>query len=442
MRLTEWFLVIPFLPLAIVLAAILGPSIQNIILVIGITSWPAPARVIRAQVLTLKERLYVDRSRALGASDRHLMSRHVLPNVSPLIIANTTLTVPGRDPLGDDAVLPRPRRPDARVVGQDARRRASQAGAHHPAGVVVLRATRRRDPARGARLHAVRPGARRGPRSAAAGPAVVSAVADAREPAPLLSVRDLHVTYRHARGRRSPPCAASTSTSASARRWASRASRAAASRRWPARCCGCCRAAREVTGEVLLDGEDVLTMKPGRLRAVRWTELAIVFQGALHTLNPVQRIGRQIGEAIRAARARTRAAAPCRRAWASCSSSSACPRAARDDYPHQLSGGQRQRVLIALALACEPAAADRRRADDGARRDGPGAGAAPARGPPAATSGWRWSSSRTTCRRWPRVVPAARGDVRGADRRGGAEPRGLRARPRTRTRARWRRPSR
>jgi peptide/nickel transport system permease protein len=94
MRLTEWFLVIPFLPLAIVLAAILGPSIQNIILVIGITSWPSAARLIRAQVLTLKERLYVDRSRALGASDWHLMTRHVLPNVSGLIIANTTLTVP------------------------------------------------------------------------------------------------------------------------------------------------------------------------------------------------------------------------------------------------------------------------------------------------------------------------------------------------------------
>jgi peptide/nickel transport system permease protein len=94
MRLTEWFLVIPFLPLAIVLAAVLGPSIQNIILVIGITSWPSMARVVRAQVLTLKERLYVDRSRALGASQAHLMARHILPSVSGLVLAQTTLTVP------------------------------------------------------------------------------------------------------------------------------------------------------------------------------------------------------------------------------------------------------------------------------------------------------------------------------------------------------------
>ena len=93
-RLTEWFLVIPFLPLAIVLAAILGPSVRNIILVIGITSWPSTARLVRAQVLTLKERPYVERSRALGASNRHLMGRHIFPNVSPIILANLTLTVP------------------------------------------------------------------------------------------------------------------------------------------------------------------------------------------------------------------------------------------------------------------------------------------------------------------------------------------------------------
>jgi peptide/nickel transport system permease protein len=94
MRITEWFLVIPFLPLAIVLGVILGPSVRNIIIVIGITTWPQPARLIRAQVLTLRERDYVDRSRALGASNWHLMTRHVLPNVSPVILANTTLTVP------------------------------------------------------------------------------------------------------------------------------------------------------------------------------------------------------------------------------------------------------------------------------------------------------------------------------------------------------------
>jgi len=93
-RLTEWFLVIPFLPLAIVLAAVLGPSVRNIILVIGVTSWPGTARLIRAQVLTVKQRLYVERSRALGASSGHVMGRHILPNVMPLVLANTTLTVP------------------------------------------------------------------------------------------------------------------------------------------------------------------------------------------------------------------------------------------------------------------------------------------------------------------------------------------------------------
>ncbi|CAN5874616.1 ABC transporter permease [soil metagenome] len=94
MRLTEWFLVIPFLPLAIVLASILGRSIWNVIFVIGVTSWPATARLVRAQVLTVKQRLFVDRARSLGAGAWHLVSRHVLPNVSGLILATATLAVP------------------------------------------------------------------------------------------------------------------------------------------------------------------------------------------------------------------------------------------------------------------------------------------------------------------------------------------------------------
>ena len=94
MRITEWFLVIPFLPLAIVLASVLGRSVWNIIFVIGITSWPSTARLVRAQVLTVKQRLFVDRARSLGASGPHIVGHHILPNVSGLILANATLAVP------------------------------------------------------------------------------------------------------------------------------------------------------------------------------------------------------------------------------------------------------------------------------------------------------------------------------------------------------------
>ncbi|MGC2241707.1 MAG: ABC transporter permease, partial [Acidimicrobiia bacterium] len=94
MRITEWFLVIPFLPLAIVLASVLGRSVWNIIFVIGITSWPWTARLIRSQVLTVKQRLFVDRARSLGAGGPHIVGHHILPNVTGLIVANATLAVP------------------------------------------------------------------------------------------------------------------------------------------------------------------------------------------------------------------------------------------------------------------------------------------------------------------------------------------------------------
>ncbi len=92
-RLTEWFLVIPFLPLAIVLASVLGRSLWNIAIVIGVTSWPGTALLIRSQTLSVKERPYLERARVLGAGHRHQITRHVLPNVMPMVFANTTLTV-------------------------------------------------------------------------------------------------------------------------------------------------------------------------------------------------------------------------------------------------------------------------------------------------------------------------------------------------------------
>jgi peptide/nickel transport system permease protein len=89
----NWFLVIPQLPLMVVLAALLDPSMFVLIAVIGLTSWAGTGRIVRSQVLTLKQRAFVERSRALGASDWHIIRTHVLPNALPLIFANTVLIV-------------------------------------------------------------------------------------------------------------------------------------------------------------------------------------------------------------------------------------------------------------------------------------------------------------------------------------------------------------
>jgi peptide/nickel transport system permease protein len=89
--LENWFLVIPTLPLMIVLARLLDPSLLVLIAVIGLTSWAGTGRIVRAQVLTLRERAFVERSRALGAGDGHIIRVHILPNTLPLIFANTVL---------------------------------------------------------------------------------------------------------------------------------------------------------------------------------------------------------------------------------------------------------------------------------------------------------------------------------------------------------------
>jgi peptide/nickel transport system ATP-binding protein len=112
-------------------------------------------------------------------------------------------------------------------------------------------------------------------------------------------------------------------------------------------------ATAEVSGQVLLAGGDVQTMRWGRLRAVRWAEASVVFQGALHSLNPVRRIGAQIAEPIllhdpkvTARTAATRAGELLERVG--------LPATRAQAYPHELSGGQRQGAMIAMALACSP----------------------------------------------------------------------------------------
>lgn len=108
----------------------------------------------------------------------------------------------------------------------------------------------------------------------------------------------------------------------------------------------------KVTGEILLNGEDVLTMKWGQVRAVRWAGASIVFQGAMHSLNAVHRIGDQIAEPILLHKKATPAGA--RKRAGELLEQVGLPAARANAYPHELSGGQRQRVMIAMALACDP----------------------------------------------------------------------------------------
>ncbi len=95
MRITDFFLVLPALPLIIVLAALFGQSTFVLVLVIGLTSWPSTARIVRSQVLSLRERQFITRIRSLGATDLRIVVSHILANVMPLIFANTVLVIAG-----------------------------------------------------------------------------------------------------------------------------------------------------------------------------------------------------------------------------------------------------------------------------------------------------------------------------------------------------------
>jgi peptide/nickel transport system ATP-binding protein len=169
---------------------------------------------------------------------------------------------------------------------------------------------------------------------------------------PLLQFRDLHVVYRTASGPLPAvrgvdlDVAAGESVGVAGESGCGKSSLASTVLRLQP-------SNADVTGQVLVEGEDVLDMRWGDLRALRWAGASMVFQGAMHSLNPVRRVGVQIAEPIRlhdesvsphAADARVgelleQVGLPAARAAA---------------YPHELSGGQRQRVMIAMALACRP----------------------------------------------------------------------------------------
>lgn len=92
-RIIDFFMMLPVLPLMIILAAVLGPNLWNIILVISVVSWPTTARVVRSQVLSIKERPFVEAARCIGAGNVRLMFGEIMPNVLPLMFAQSVLMI-------------------------------------------------------------------------------------------------------------------------------------------------------------------------------------------------------------------------------------------------------------------------------------------------------------------------------------------------------------
>jgi peptide/nickel transport system permease protein len=93
MRLTDYMIVVPALPLMIVVATVWGPSVVHMVLVIGLLMWTSTARLLRAQVLSLRERASVRRARAIGAGHWRIAFRHIIPEIYGLLGATTVLTV-------------------------------------------------------------------------------------------------------------------------------------------------------------------------------------------------------------------------------------------------------------------------------------------------------------------------------------------------------------
>jgi len=366
MRITDFFLVIPDLALQIVLVAIIGPSLGTIILVIGALGWTTTARLVRSQTLTIRERKYVMRARAIGAGDAHILRRHILPSVLPLMLANmvlvislailseSTLAFLG---LGDPTVISW-----GQMLNFAFGRGAVSAGAWWallPPGFAIVWVVLATTLLGTALEDALNPRLKRHHLETPGGDVARDRpVFDAPPPpldtvAPILRVRDLTVEFESADG----PLRAVDGVSFDLRRGETLGLVGESGCGKTTTVLGILRllppGGRVVGGQVWFDGEDLLSLDGRALRAFRWTRLSLVFQGAMNAMNPVRTIGDQIAEAIRLHSPDTTKVEANRRAGELLERVGIGAQRA-GEYPHTYSGGMRQRAMIALALACDP----------------------------------------------------------------------------------------
>jgi len=364
MRLVDVVLALPVLPLTIVIGVFLGPGLSTQILVIASVIWAGTARELRSQVLSLREHDHIQALRAMGARAGHVLPRHVLPSVAPLIVPQFVLATKTAIlleaslaflGLGDITA-----KSWGTTLSLGYTRSAFLTDAWlwwviPPGAAIALTVLgfallgsafeeRARPSLRDRRLGDRRLGDRRTGRS----PRATHSGGPAELPSHPLVVDDLTVAY----GGRVAVAGVSLSVgpgelvglvgeSGSGKSTVA----GAATGLLPA-------AARIIGGRVLVCGHDIGALAPNEVRVLRGNRIGLVPQEAMSALNPVRTVGDQLAEAVTAHQRLGRAAArACTEQLLSLVALD--PDRARD-YPHQLSGGMRQRVVIAIALAADP----------------------------------------------------------------------------------------
>jgi oligopeptide/dipeptide ABC transporter ATP-binding protein len=369
MRITDILLVIPDLPLMLVLVATLRQlelkisPLTVLILVIGLLYWTSTARLIRSQVLSIKERQFVSRARAIGAGHFHIIRRHILPQIMPLIVANTVLILStailiesGLAFLG----LGDPTQPSwGTMLNFAFDRNAVTNGAwwfYLPPGLAIVWVTlgcvllgNVLEEMLNPRLSGHHLEGEQQVLTQPAAPREAPTTIDA----PILQVRGLSAEFVSTEGVVARAiddvsfdvlpgqtvglvgesgCGKTTTL-------------LAIMRLLPA-------SARIPSGQVWYRGSDLLSLSEPEMRQYRGKEISIVFQGAMNALNPVLPVGEQIREAILLHGLADKAEAD-QRVDKLLDLVGITP-SRKHQYPHQYSGGMRQRAMIAMALACEP----------------------------------------------------------------------------------------
>lgn len=361
MRFTDIMLVIPDLPLTVVIVALTKPSLWNIIFVIGILGWTTTARVVRSQTLAVKSRKFVLRARAIGASKLHILIQHILPLVLPILVVQAVLAI-SLAILNESTLsfigLGDPSAPSwGQMLNFAFGRGAMSVGAWWALVVpgfgivwVVLSLTllgQGLEQVLNPRLdtHHLMPSRPAVQKEARAKPIQKDVLLDVQNlsihyvgegKAPARAVENVSFTLKEGEliglvGESG--CGKTTLMLALLKLLPS--------------------AGQIVNGNVFYNGNDLTVMDEEEINKVRWSNISIVFQGAMNALNPVRTVGDQIGEAI----LKHEPSFPKNKINERVSELLELVGIATDHldhFPHQYSGGMRQRAMIAMALACNP----------------------------------------------------------------------------------------